>query len=152
VFISDSNNHRVLEYDSPLTTDKVADRVFGQLGSFTDNIASAGAAGLNAPSGLSLDPFGNLYVADSANNRVLEFNLPITQGAVADKVFGQTDMASTAPNQGGSPGPATANEPTSVVVDFFGNLYSADSLNHRALRYDAPLPTNLYYLPLVMKN
>src|SRR6266545_639200 len=29
------NGHRVLEYDSPLTTDAVADRVFGQGGSFT---------------------------------------------------------------------------------------------------------------------
>src|SRR5438093_843486 len=34
---ADPNNSRVLEYSTPLTTDRVADRVFGQEGSFTSS-------------------------------------------------------------------------------------------------------------------
>src|SRR5437899_1564726 len=37
LYVGDYGNNRVLEYDTPLATDTVADRVFGQGGSFTSN-------------------------------------------------------------------------------------------------------------------
>src|SRR5271168_2283212 len=36
---------------------------------------------------------GNLYVADSSNNRVLEYNTPLTN-TTADTVFGQANLSS----------------------------------------------------------
>jgi hypothetical protein len=58
--------------------DGTADVVYGQLGSFTSAILNSGgvsggptAESLWVPGGVALDRDGNLYVADTANNRVL---------------------------------------------------------------------------------
>ncbi len=40
LYVADTNNMRVLEYNTPLTTDTIADTVFGQLGSFTAHVCS----------------------------------------------------------------------------------------------------------------
>ena len=79
LYVADASNNRVLEYSSPLTTDTVADRVFGQGGSFTSgacNLGGISASSLCAPSMIAVDGSGNLYVADTSNNRVLEYNSP----------------------------------------------------------------------------
>src|SRR5438093_608226 len=63
LYVSDANNSRVLEYDSPLTTDTMADRVFGQGGSFTSGGCNLGngipgpasASSLCTPLGVALD-------------------------------------------------------------------------------------------------
>ena len=73
--VADTANHRVLEYDAPLSSDTVPDRVFGQLGTLNrNNIYPPSPDSLDLPAGLALDSNNNLYLADSANNRVLEFS------------------------------------------------------------------------------
>ena len=77
-----TSNNRVLEYDTPLTTDTVADRVFGQGGSFTSNTCNLGgisASSLCNPYGVAVDAAGRLYVADASNSRVLEYDNPLTR-------------------------------------------------------------------------
>jgi len=81
LYVADEGNSRVLEYDSPLTTDTVADRVFGQGGSFTTGSTTCNlpsASSLCRPEGVALDGDGNLYVADLFNSRVLEYDSPLT--------------------------------------------------------------------------
>ena len=106
LFVSDTGNHRLSEYNVPLTTDTVADRVFGQGGKLTANNCNNGglsASSLCYPSGVTIDTSGNLFVADSTsvgpsvfgNNRVLEYDLPLTTNTVADRVFGQGGTFST---------------------------------------------------------
>ncbi len=89
LYVTDSDNNRLLRYDAPLTSDRVADEVYGQGGSFTQNPANRsnlaptdGAringggrsqASLREPSAIALSPDGSLYVADYRNNRVLAF-------------------------------------------------------------------------------
>jgi hypothetical protein len=90
VFVADTSNCRVLEYDSPLTTDTIADQVFGQPG-FVSNTCNNGGISANSlyyPFGIGLDALGNLYATDNNNNRVLEYNTPLTNNT-ADLVFGQ---------------------------------------------------------------
>ncbi len=72
LYIADGFNNRVLEYNTPRTTDTIADRVFGTCGSFT-SFACVGvsADSLKNPTGVAVDNLGNLYVADNQNNRVL---------------------------------------------------------------------------------
>ena len=76
------SNHRVLEYDTPLTSDTTADRVFGQGGSFSGfafcNKGGVSANSLCCPGGVAVDGAGNLYIADAGNHRVLEYNGPLS--------------------------------------------------------------------------
>ena len=81
LFVADQDDNRVLEYNTPLTTDTVADEVFGQGGSFStiaQNKGGVSASSLDGPNGVALDSSGDLYVADSGNHRVLEYNNPLT--------------------------------------------------------------------------
>ena len=78
LYVADMGNLRVLEYDSPFTTDTVADRVFGQPDFLKHNVCTLGASGLCLPQGVALDLSGHLYVADTGNNRVLEYDSPLT--------------------------------------------------------------------------
>jgi serine/threonine protein kinase, bacterial len=70
--------------------------------------------GLDKAYGVAVDGAGNLYVADSGNNRVLK--LPM--GATSQVVLPFTGLA----------------DPTGVAVDGAGNLYVADSGNKRVLK------------------
>lgn len=63
----------VLEYTSPFSTGMSASLVIGQ-SSFTTGEPAASANGLGEPRGAAFDPSGNLWVADSVNNRVLEYS------------------------------------------------------------------------------
>src|ERR1035437_8208033 len=93
LIVADQTNNRVLEYNQPLATGNVtADQVFGQGASGTDFIDSACADSANGnpppsatamcqPAGVAMDPVGNLYTADQANNRVLLFNDPMIPSA-----------------------------------------------------------------------
>ncbi|MDQ6739121.1 MAG: NHL repeat-containing protein, partial [Actinomycetota bacterium] len=72
-YIADTANSRVLYYPGGSTT---ATRVYGQGGSFTTNTKYNGYIGADSlfdPSGVVLDTSNRLYVADNANNRVLEY-------------------------------------------------------------------------------
>ncbi len=142
LYVADSNNNRVLEYDTPLTGDTTADRVFGQGGSFTTGTPNnSGVSGnsLSTPTGVTMDAMGNLYVADYHNNRVLEYDTPLTGDPTADHVFGQVnDMSTNTPNKNGI-SPSSLLNPQALAVDAQGNLYVADPYNHRVLEYDTPL-------------
>jgi CSLREA domain-containing protein len=147
VYVTDQSNNRVLEYDSPLTTDRVADRVFGQSGSFSTNTCNKGgvisASSLCLPSGVAVDGSGNLFVVDRGNSRVLEYDSPLTTDTVADRVFGQGGSFTTNDcNKGGVISASTLCGPGGEAVDGSGNLYVGDVSNNRVLEYDSPLTTD----------
>ena len=68
----------------PLTTDTVADVVFGQPDFVTVGCATS-ASSLCAPRGVAVDAAGNVYVADRGNSRVLAYLDPLDTYAVADE-------------------------------------------------------------------
>jgi DNA-binding beta-propeller fold protein YncE len=82
-------------------------------------------------------------VADTANNRLLEFNTPLKSGVTAAKVFGQdSDFTSSSCDfdTDNSVAPAVDMcDPSGVVVDWSSNLYVADSDNSRVLEFNDPL-------------
>jgi sugar lactone lactonase YvrE len=81
LYVADIGNDRVLELHDPLV-DTTADRVFGHADFATGGVRypnplpPATAANLLAPRGVAVDALGNLYIADTGHDRVLEYDKP----------------------------------------------------------------------------
>lgn len=139
LYVADSGNNRVVVYDSPLTSQSAA-RVFGQP-NLTSNGANSGgvsASSLSQPYGVALDGAGRLYVVDTSNYRVLEFDTPLTATA-ANRVFGQAGSFATNDANHGGVSANSFDSPTGIAVDAADRLYVADEFNNRVLAYDNPL-------------
>ena len=105
--------------------------VLGQPGPQYSNLMGIGVKGFNGPIGLAVDPLsGNLYVADFNNSRVLRFLSPFANPTriEPDAVYGQPNFTSRTAS---APSSSSLNQPRAVAFDSAGNLWVADSGNHR---------------------
>ena len=134
VFVGEASGDRILRYPNvaALTNGAPAEAVFGTV-SFSDGNGGSNATGLFDPTGMFLDRFGRLWVADSENNRVVVYEAAVYRGngPTADLVFGQPNLTTVNPA-------ATANKmsiPTGVWIDANDSLWVADSGNNRVLRF-----------------
>jgi sugar lactone lactonase YvrE len=109
----------------------------GMRGFAGDNMPAFNAV-LDLPVGIALSPSGELYIADQANQRIRRVN---AMDVIATVVGNGTSGFS------GDNGPAAAaqiNNPTGqsavpagrIVFDSIGNLFIADTGNHRIRRVD----------------
>jgi sugar lactone lactonase YvrE len=122
LYIADSGNYAVRK----VTTDGNITTVAGTgTGGYSGDNGIARSARLSSPEGLALDASGNLYIADTFNHRIRKVSL----GGIITTVAG-TGTAGFF-GDGGSAISAELNTPRGIVVDASGNLYIADSLNHR---------------------
>ena len=144
LYVADINNSRVLRFLSPFANlSRVEpDVVYGQPNFTTHTPAAASSNSLNQPRSVAFDSSGNLWVADSANHRVLRFSAAVlnsqTQPA-ADTVIGQKDFVSSSANAGGQVSGAGFDTPSALAFDAQGNLYVSDGRNARVLKFSAPL-------------
>jgi uncharacterized protein (TIGR03437 family) len=95
------------------------------------------------PQGIAVDTSVTpnvLYVADYLNNRVLGWKdaQSFRNGQMADIVIGQADFYRTTPGGPGTSFTTGLNSPMGLAVDTNGNLYVADQLNNRVLRFPRP--------------
>ena len=139
LWVADTINNRVLRFDnaSAKSNGGSADGVLGQPDFVSSQVNQGGtptASTLYNPVGVAVVR-DTLYVADTYNNRVLRFNNASSKanGAAADGVYGQADFTSQLGNRGGSITAGSANQPRGVAIDSLGDLYYADSFNHRVL-------------------
>jgi len=94
---------------------------------FSGDGGPAVKASLSAPWGVAVDYAGNVYIADSGNNRIRKVS-----GGIITTVAGDGTAAFS--GDGGSAGLAQLYDPTGVAVDASGNLYIADFGNNRIRR------------------
>ena len=121
LFIADFTNNRIREVNhaTGVITTVAGNGVWGYGG---DN-GQATAAELGFPTGVALDSAGDLFIADTNNQRVREVNQ--ATGVI-------TTVAGTGTISGGDNGQATAtelNDPVSVAVDAAGNLFITANLS-----------------------
>ena len=137
MWLADVGNNRVLRYPASLqdgvttlANAQAADLVLGQP-DFSSTDARTSAAGLRRPGRLAFDANGDLWVADSGNNRIVHFAAPFSNGESADQALGQGDLASgsCAVTQSGLCGPM------GLVFDSTGGLWVADTDNNRVIHF-----------------
>jgi sugar lactone lactonase YvrE len=113
LFIADYNNDRIREVNASGVITTIAGN--GTSG-FSGDGGPALTAEVNIPNDVDLDSAGNLYIADSGNNRVRKID---TTGIITTVVGGL--------NNAGSAG---INAPSALAFDLKDNLYFSDSGNN----------------------
>jgi sugar lactone lactonase YvrE len=106
---------------------------------YTGDTESSLLATLNTPWGVALDGAGNLYIADTQNNAIRKITAATgIISTVAGNISGNVCGEKTDPAGDGCPAiSSTLNYPQGVTIDAGGNLYIADTNNHRIRRVDA---------------
>ncbi len=118
VFVADAGtSNRIRKIDARGGVSTVAGGAEG----FGDG--ANGAASFDTPSGLALDASGNLYVADTSNNRIRR----VSPEGVVTTVAGD----GAASIRDGDASQAEFNAPVGVAVDEHGNVFVADTYNDR---------------------
>jgi sugar lactone lactonase YvrE len=122
LFVSDGINNRVLEF--PVNASNGTYPTTGITVAGTGGQGS-GATELNGPTYLAVDGKGDLFVADTGNNRVQEFTWNSTAGNYSGTGI---TVAGT-----GGPGSGTSqlSAPGPLALDASGDLFVADNGNHR---------------------
>jgi DNA-binding beta-propeller fold protein YncE len=124
VFVADAgDNDRIRVIDRTGRTEAFAGSVSGM----ADGPASV--ARFDTPSGIAIDAGGALYVADTGNDAIRRVD---PQGTVTTIAGGHGPG-----NRDGAGRYARFNGPVGVAVDGRGNIYVADTYNHRIRRIDA---------------
>jgi sugar lactone lactonase YvrE len=158
IYIADAGNNRVLEFaqagNPPSASDAIASRAYGQAGiaDFSDTVCANGVGanppasnqGMCNPGGVAIDASGNLFVADTGNNRAIEIDAPLAGTQDASRVFGQGgDFTASKCNRGATaPAAATLCAPAGLMLDLFGDLWVADANNDRVLEYQPPFSSD----------
>ncbi len=125
IYIADTGNNEVRKVNA--ATGIISAFAGSTTGGFAGDGAAATSAQLHSPSAVTLDSAGNVYIADTANNRIRKVN---TSGIITT-VAGSSAVSTGLIGDGGLATSAILNSPRGVMVDSSGNLYIADSGNNR---------------------
>jgi uncharacterized protein (TIGR03437 family) len=120
-YIADTRHNLVIMVDPAGNIQTVA-------GNGTAGEAGAGNTAwgeLYQPQGVALDSAGNLYIADTQNHRIRM----LAPGGAISTIAGTGTPGFS--GDGGAAAAAELNAPSEVALDPSGNIYIADTLNHR---------------------
>ncbi len=126
LYIADRSDQRVRKVSGGLITcvaGSVTKQGVGAQGFAGDN-GPAASAQLNNPMGVAIDSAGNIFIADTGNNRIRKVSVSGTITTIA---------GTGTPAYSGDGGLATAaelNAPSSLFLDKSGNIYIADTGNN----------------------
>jgi sugar lactone lactonase YvrE len=134
VYIADTSNNRIRAFD-PVTGDINTVAGVGTAG-FSGDGEQAMASKLSAPGGIAVDASGNLYVADTGNNRIRRIDA--VSGLISTVAGSGTAGYS---GDGGLATMANLSAPGGLALDAFDNIYVADTGNNAIRRVDAATGT-----------
>ena len=135
LYIADAINNVIRRVD----TNGMATIVAGNgTGSYSGDGGAATKAGLCYPHSVCVDSRGNLFIADSSNNRIRKVD---TNGVITT-VAGTGTMGST--GNGGAATNALLDIPYGVCVDGIGNLFISDYWNNMIRKVDTNGIINKY--------
>lgn len=130
VYVSDNGNHRVRKLTAGTVSTVAGTGAPGIAGVLGDGGQATNSA-LNSPDGIAATGNGIVALADRFNNRVRMFNVGSTIGSVLGN--GHSSFS-------GDAGPAVAAQlgaPSGVAADANGNVFVADTANHRIRKIDS---------------
>jgi sugar lactone lactonase YvrE len=126
LYIADTSNNRIRRVD----TNGMISTIAGTNNGYSGDGGWAQYAKFSGPAGIFLDKSGNVYVADSGNNRVRK----IDSNGLVTTVVGNGSAGFS--GDGGMATGASLNNPNGVTMDGYGNLYIADTYNQRVRKVD----------------
>jgi len=138
-YISDNYSNRVFKVDAAGTLTVFAGN---SVAGYTGDGSTATNATLNSPKGIAFDAAGNLYIADSTSSAVRAINtnssgstsalgVNIPAGTIATVAGNGTNCNTGTCGDGGPAVGPTLTGPSGVFLDGGGNLYIADTGDHR---------------------
>jgi uncharacterized protein (TIGR03437 family) len=122
VYVADPLQQKVRRIAADLTVTTIAG---SGLPGFAGDNGPAAAAVLNTPQGVAVDGAGNVYIADSGNNRIR-----MVAGNGNIRTIAGNGIAAFS-GDGGAAASASLSGPNFVLADTSGNLFIADTANHR---------------------
>ncbi len=118
VYVGDTFNNRIRK----VTVNGIINTIAGSgSGSYSGDGGPATIAGLSSPNGVTVDAAGNLYIADTGDQRVRE----VTANGTITTIAGDGDIGST--GDGGPATSATLNAPIAVALGDGGNIFVSDA-------------------------
>ena len=135
LLIADLSNNRVRKVSGGVLSTVVGNGIRG----FEGDSGPANAAELNDPASVILDPAGNLYIADSGNNRIRK--VYVNTGIIQTLTGNDSEQFA---GDGGPANQASLYAPYNLFFDQGGNLFVADTLHNR-IRSIPGTPVALQY-------
>lgn len=138
LWVVDTGFNRLLMFAPPFTSGESATLVIGQQ-NFTSVEPALSATGLDQPYGMAFDNDGNMWVADTNNNRIIEYKTPFTTGEAAYIIIGSPSF-----DKGVYPTTASSlAAPYGVAFDRSGDLWAVDYYDNRILEYEPPFKSQM---------
>ncbi len=140
LYIADQNNHRI----RMVSTSGIISTIAGTgVPGFSGDQGPAASAQLNVPASVAIDVAGNIYVADSGNNRVRKISGPSSsQPGTITTIAGNGGLSFAGDN-----GPADQSGlygPYTLALDGQGSLFVADVFHNRIRKVAANHATLLF--------
>ncbi|HEY3129906.1 MAG TPA: IPT/TIG domain-containing protein [Acidobacteriota bacterium] len=124
LFVADTGNSRIRRIDA--ATEIISTVAGSGQPGFSGDNGPATAASLNLPYGIAVDTAGNIFIADSFNNRIRKVD---AGSGIITTVAGNGTAGFS--GDGGFATIASLSSPYGIAIDKAGNLFIADSGNHR---------------------